>query len=249
MCTIILVYKVLQDFPIVIAHNRDELRTRDIGKPPRILSDKPKIIAPQDTTAKGTWMGFNEYGLVNSLTNVEQTDLKPKAKSRGLLVLGGLGKDSCQGLEAYTLDELKNNPFNYFNLLYADNDSAYTLTFKGDVGEVDYRPLSVGLHILPSSQLDNGNNPERRRNRINELYHANGSRDIDELLEKIMLICSDHYGEEGGSKESICMHSDLTATVSSTIIAVHRDISNSRIFHAQGPPCQNRYGDYSGILN
>jgi len=248
MCIIILLYKVLQDFPIVIAHNRDELKTREIGKPPRILSDKPKIIAPQDTTAKGTWMGFNEYGLVNSLTNVEQTDLKPKAKSRGLLVLGGLSKDSCQSLEEYTLSELKNNPFNYFNLLYADSNGAYTLTFKGGI-VISHAPLSAGLHILPSSQLDNGNNPERRRNRINELYHAKGPRDIDELLERIMLICSDHYGEEGGSKESICMHSDLTATVSSTIIAVNRDINGSRILHAQGPPCQSRYEDYSRVLN
>lgn len=242
MCTIILLYRIFEDFPILIAHNRDELKTRKQGKPPQNLGG---IIAPQDTAANGTWIGFNSHGLVNSLTNVEQTEINPNARSRGLLVLEGLRKDNCASLELYTLSELKSNAFNYFNLLYADQNSAHILNFKGTGYEI--MTIKPGLHVLPSSQLENGNNPERRRNRISELYSKDEPRSIEQAWFRVMQICGDHYNTPEGSAESVCTHSDLRSTVSSTIILVNRNIQDSRVFHAQGPPCTSKYCDYSHL--
>ncbi len=241
-----MLYKVLNDFPVIIAQNRDELTTRKPGKPPLILSKDPIVIAPQDTDASGTWMGFNQYGVVNSLTNVEQKFLKPDAKSRGLLVLGGLQQKDAGSLQNYTISELESNTYNYFNLLFADKDSAQMLRYQDD-REIQ-RVLKNGLHILPSSQINDTNNPTRRRDRLNQLYHTDEPKTVEAVIDRIKTMCRDHYGEPNGSIESICVHTDKFNTVSSTIIAVNKDLEKSIIHHAQGSPCKNSYQDYSIIL-
>lgn len=243
-----MLYNVVKDHPIVIAHNRDELVSRPKGSPPAgAIVDGRVIIAPRDMKdgeMQGTWIGFNEYGLVNSLTNVEQKRLNTGARSRGHLVLDGLTMDSCPALEEFVFRELGSEDYNHFNLLYADSSFAYTLQFTG--GQFRPKELSDGLHVLPSSQLTNGNNPEKRRERIQEMYHKNepSADNIEAVLCRIKGICRDHYGHEGSS-ETVCTHGDNKGTVSSTIIAVNKDIAKSKILYADGPPCQNLYQDYS----
>ena len=63
MCTLMLYYKLLEDYPIVVAANRDEQYARK-ALAPQVICQHPRIYAGTDEQAGGTWLGVNEFGLL-----------------------------------------------------------------------------------------------------------------------------------------------------------------------------------------
>src|SRR5262249_37650477 len=63
MCTLAIYFKMTDDYPVVIAANRDEYLDRPAAKP-TVLCDRPHIVGGKDLRAGGTWLGINEYGVV-----------------------------------------------------------------------------------------------------------------------------------------------------------------------------------------
>ncbi|MGN6731985.1 MAG: NRDE family protein, partial [Candidatus Binatia bacterium] len=59
VCTLAVYFHAVDDFPLIIAANRDEHYDRP-SVPPSLLQTTPKIISGRDLRAGGTWLGFNE---------------------------------------------------------------------------------------------------------------------------------------------------------------------------------------------
>ena len=84
VCTLILLYRMLKDCPVVALHNR-YLGKDTVEQPPRRLNGG--TVAPLDVDSGGTWIGMNDSGLLLAITNKETQRLPEPGRSRGLLAL------------------------------------------------------------------------------------------------------------------------------------------------------------------
>ena len=86
MCTLAIYFRMLPDYPLVVAANRDEQYDRP-SAPPQRLDTVPTIIAGRDLRAGGTWLGINRHGLLAAMLNrrINGGLPAPDARSRGLL--------------------------------------------------------------------------------------------------------------------------------------------------------------------
>eukprot|EP00290_Baffinella_frigidus_P021460 CAMPEP_0180195478 /NCGR_PEP_ID=MMETSP0987-20121128/3600_1 /TAXON_ID=697907 /ORGANISM="non described non described, Strain CCMP2293" /LENGTH=104 /DNA_ID=CAMNT_0022150305 /DNA_START=156 /DNA_END=467 /DNA_ORIENTATION=+ len=86
---------VLEQFPVVMIHQREEEYARETA-PPALDGS---VYACLDKLGGGTWMGFNTAtGTVVALTNVRSRFTLPAdARSRGILVRNLLSGPSCNG--------------------------------------------------------------------------------------------------------------------------------------------------------
>src|SRR4051812_6070784 len=114
MCTLIAAVHVFADMPLVIAANRDE-RTSRPARPPFLWPDerRPRLLAPRDEQAGGSWLGLNDLGLFVGITNRAGVALDPSRRSRGALVMDALRAPSAGDLHARlaALDARAYNPF------------------------------------------------------------------------------------------------------------------------------------------
>lgn len=68
MCTVSFLPKGGNDF--IITSNRDEKENREIAlSPKKYIHQHLKIVYPQDTKAKGTWIAMSENGFTICLLN------------------------------------------------------------------------------------------------------------------------------------------------------------------------------------
>jgi uncharacterized protein with NRDE domain len=84
MCLLTLANQVRDDFPLVIAANRDEFYARPTREAGR-WEDDPRIVGGRDLRAGGTWLAMREDGRFAAVTNL-RGEAKPGAPSRGSLV-------------------------------------------------------------------------------------------------------------------------------------------------------------------
>ena len=64
MCTIVLLRRVGNAWPLVLAANRDEMGDRPWVAPGRHWPDRADVVAGLDEHAGGTWLGVNDAGVV-----------------------------------------------------------------------------------------------------------------------------------------------------------------------------------------
>ena len=69
MCLLAVQYRLVPESPILVAANRDEFYDRP-GTPPAIQSGKPRILGGVDQLAGGTWLGVNQHGLLNGVSEM-----------------------------------------------------------------------------------------------------------------------------------------------------------------------------------
>lgn len=261
MCTLTLAWQVLDDAPVAVAANRDEALERP-AEPPGIYRETPRIIAPRDAEAGGTWIGVNEYGVVAGVTNRWlDTDLAGE-RSRGLLVGDALECESVE--EAIGVVERTTAEFEYdgFNLVLADADDAVCLEWDGESTVTRFDP---GVHVvvnvgfagsderfsIPDVRSEAGAKQAENARRVRDALavgadEADGERSSS-WLERAGAVLGDHeYG--------VCVHGDGFGTRSSSLLSVGRSGStlnaesepNSKpksitYAYADGPPCRTPY--------
>ena len=64
MCTLALLRRPAHAWPLLLAANRDELRTRPARPPGRHWPDRAHVRGGLDLEAGGTWLGVNDDGVV-----------------------------------------------------------------------------------------------------------------------------------------------------------------------------------------
>ena len=132
MCTLVILRRPGHAWPLVLAANRDELRSRPARPPARHWPDRPHVVAGLDELAGGTWLGVNDDGMAAAVLNRRGSlGPAPGKRSRGELVL-----DALDHAEAYiaadALRALDPAAYRPFNLVLADAVDAFVLVHAGD---------------------------------------------------------------------------------------------------------------------
>ena len=245
MCTFIMLYKLLEDYPVLSLHNRYlGLDTRE--KLPMNWGDG--VFAPYDYASGGTWFGLNRDGLMMAITNQETQLVDKPSRSRGLLALDVL-RECSSSIEAksYLNDGSIRGQYRTGNFVIADSCKAYHVLWDAVTvnREIKPGPYSVGVvtrypgleiigrarEVFPSS--------ESRRLRAYRLLSEFKPANISAGVEKMMEVSADH--EYGKSQGSICWHSDRFRQTSSTIIAIGDD---PLVYYCEGNHCENEFNKF-----
>jgi len=239
VCTLVFAWQVFTDTPVVAAANRDEMLDRP-SEPPAVIDEEPRIVAPRDAEADGTWIGYNEHGVFVAITNRWSDRDVVGDRSRGLLVRDALGESSAEDACRLVERELDDRTYEGFNLVCADERAALSVEYDGNVRVRNFEPgvhvvVNVGAdgdYVIPQERADAG---ERQAENADELATAlapepgeTSSAWLDRAAEAI----SDHdYG--------VCVHRDRFGTRSSSLITVGTEGTTYR--YADGPPCETEY--------
>lgn len=239
MCTLVILRRPEEGWPLLLAANRDEMRGRPAKAPARHWPDRPEVVAGIDLTGGGSWLGMNDHGVVAAVMNREGTLGPARGKrSRGELVLEAL--DHAEAKEAAgALADLYPDAYRAFNLVIADPKDAYWLRHGGD-GEMRVHPIPPGLHMLSATELDDPGYPRIRAflDRFKAMETPDPRRAYWQEWQG--LLASREYPP--GSGPSAAMNLDLGngfGTVSSALIALpaHPGFGAQPLWlHAEGPP-------------
>ncbi len=244
MCTFILLYKLLHDYPVIALHNRYlGLDTKEM--PPR---NRNGVYCPLDVDSNGTWIGFNHDGLFMAITNQETQTIKNPARSRGLLALDAL-KECGSSAEAkdYLMDPSIRGFYRPGNFVVADGDDAWHILWDGvtAASKISKGPFAMGVvtmypGIVMSERAEKiCSDSEKRRIRALSLLRGYQPTSIEATVEKMKEVSADH--EYGKSTASICWHSTEFKQTSSTIVALGE---TRRVYYCPGNHCENEFTQY-----
>ncbi|MCX5839439.1 MAG: NRDE family protein [Deltaproteobacteria bacterium] len=148
MCLILFAWKMHENFPLVLAANRDEFYERPSAAA-AFWEDAPDLLAGRDLREGGTWLGITRAGRFAALTNYRDPEsLKIGAPSRGGLTSNYLrGRDIP---EAY-LNRIRHDAdrFNGFSLLVGDPAGLFYFSNRGAL-----QRLKPGIYGLSNRLLD-----------------------------------------------------------------------------------------------
>lgn len=153
MCTIIFSYKTTPGHTILVGDNRDENYDRPAapGAWWETSPGAPRIWAPRDLRAGGTWLGTNDAGVFAGLTNRFGSRSTPTMRSRGELIPDALqhtsARDAALALLEHRVDQLAG-----FHIFIADVSSAHVIWHAGD--HLEHEELSPGVHVLTERSFD-----------------------------------------------------------------------------------------------
>ncbi len=248
MCTLALYFRCFDAYPILVAANRDEHFDRP-SAPSALLEGEPKIVAGRDLRAGGTWLGVNEHGLLVGVLNRRVNGIKSAAlpatvvRSRGALCKELLQLNSAQA--ARQRIDGDRNRYNPFTIVFADKYDAY-VAYNDEV-KIISQVLQPGLHVFSSAaEFDlNSAKAERAHQRFASLINPLSEKNQEprEWLPGLQNILSDHSLGNGSDNpgDAICVHRDVSGTVSSSVIFLAQSDSRFETFHCLGAPCRNSF--------
>ncbi|MFN4261408.1 MAG: NRDE family protein [Gemmataceae bacterium] len=238
MCLLALLFRVVDDAPVVVGANREEAYARG-GEPPRLLEGTHRIVAGSDPVAGGTWLGVNEHGVLVAVTNRPKTEPPPQPRSRGLLTRDLLEEPTAAAAVERAIAAFNGSAYAGCNLLCVDAHSA-TVIHAGDWLRV--RPLPPGIHVLTAQDVNDIHDP-RIAFALGWL-HEREPRNADQAVSALRQLCA----LPGPDTPPMCLRGPTGGTVSSSIIVLRKQLERGVYHHASGPPDTTPYEDYSHLL-
>lgn len=167
MCIIFLAYNQHPEYPIIIASNRDEFHARPTNDA-TFWRDSPNLLAGQDMSQEGAWLGLTRSARFAALTNfreleptanakTESPERLARTKSRGWLVRDFLNSNQDG---RHHLEQLNQYGQQYpgFNLLFGSiNPSGpelYYYSNRSTENTEQTRALTPGYYTLCNHLLD-----------------------------------------------------------------------------------------------
>ncbi len=246
MCTLALFFKESEDYPLIVAANRDEFFARP-SAPPQLLAKNPKVLGGKDLLAGGTWLGVNEHGMLAGILNRRSEERKEQAalRSRGLFCMDVLNVKNPPAARAFLRNE-KGSIYRPFNLLFANAEEAYIAYNQGEV--ISWIGLEKGLHVFSNGPVSETQSEKMGRAYLlfSQVRDAllRKEKNLRERIPYLRTILSDHASARNSDnpKDSICVHMPAYGTVSSTVIFYARAERRFYSYHTSGPPCKKDYG-------
>lgn len=153
MCLILFAWQVHPDYPLVLAANRDEFFARPT-RPAHWWPDDMELLAGQDLSAGGTWMGVTRTGRFAALTNfrepVQAAHKHATTCSRGLLVTDFLRGNLDAENYLLSLNQ-RAADFQGYNLICGELGKGLWYASNRSLGVQEITP---GLHGLSNHLLD-----------------------------------------------------------------------------------------------
>ena len=246
MCTLVFAWQVFLDAPVVAAANRDELLDRR-SEPPAVVEEEPRVLAPRDSEAGGTWIGYNEHGVFVAITNRWTGHEMTGERSRGLLVRDALCQSSAEEATRLVERELDDREYEGFNLVLADANAAVYVEYDGGTRVRNFEPgvhvvVNVGAdgdYTIPADRSEAGERQAESADRIGAALAPEPGESSTDWLDRAAGVISDHdYG--------VCIHHDRFGTRSSSLITIGQEGSTYRF--AAGPPCETEYRRVEGHI-
>lgn len=243
MCTLILAWQIFEGAPVVAAANRDELLDRP-SRPPAVIDDEYRVVAPRDEEAGGTWIGYNEAGLFVAITNRwVDADLAGE-RSRGLLVRDALRHGTAEDAARHVERAVKADEYDGFNLVVADANAAILLEWDG---RLQVQNLTPGVHVVVNVGMDGQfaipeTRPDRGREQAEGAMAARRrltpepGEDYEAWLDRAATVLGDH-------EVGLCVHANGYGTRSSSLVIVG---DGAAFRHSDGPACEADYETVRG---
>jgi uncharacterized protein with NRDE domain len=250
MCTLALYLRQFENYPLVVAANRDEHFSRPSGRP-QLLTKDPPIFGGKDLVAGGTWLGVNAHGMVSGIVNRRAAPAQSRetVRSRGLLCLDMLrAKDTVQARER--LEREIGPAYQPFILLVASEEAAFVAFNTG--GKINRIELDAGLHIFSNTSFTDsgGGKLDQARELFAAAANPLGTRlkrsraQLDSAVEVLRGVLSSHDSANNSQepRDAICVHAAPDyGTVSSSIIFFAAVERKFHFYHASGAPCGTTY--------
>ena len=241
------------DFPLVVAANRDELYERP-AVPMAVLRDAgPRVVGGRDLLAGGTWLAVNEHGVFAGLTNRQvPTGRDPSRRSRGELPLAlASHRSAATAVEALT-SAYTSSDYNPAWILVGDRDSLFAIEVA-DRPSFRVEALRSGVHVLENRPLG-AVSPKVRH--VRELLAGVDGLPAEELEQRLRAVLRDHEvpveedppGGAGAGRspaaDAACVHTDRYGTRWSCVVRVPA-LADGRptVLYADGAPCRADYRD------
>jgi uncharacterized protein with NRDE domain len=241
VCTLTVAWRVFDDAPICVAANRDEAFDRP-ATPPTVREGPPRVLAPRDERAGGTWIGYNEHGVFAAITN--RWEAGEGDRSRGLLVNDALAEPSADDALARVEAELDAREYAPFHLLLADSEDCLFVANRGEETGGGYvtESFDPGVHVIvnvgtadewfvPPARPDVGKQQAANAERLQtDLQPRDGETAADWTARASEYLGDHDYG--------VCVHRDGFGTRSSSLVR----LGDEQYFaFADGPPCETPY--------
>ncbi|MEH6593100.1 MAG: NRDE family protein [Halioglobus sp.] len=188
MCLLIFAHCTSNQYPLLLAANRDEFHQRPTA-PSAFWPDYPDLLAGRDELSGGTWMGVTRDGKFAAVTNYRDPSATHDApRSRGELPLAYLiGKQHPQAyLEAVSQ---RAGEYAGFNLLVGRGDELWYINNNSqgsDVAPAQPRALPPGIYGLSNAQLDTPwPKVSTGKQRLQEMTGDSAATSHDNLLELV----------------------------------------------------------------
>ena len=261
MCTIVALFGVRADYPLVIAANRDEFYARPASGALRLM-EHPRTVGGLDMVKRGTWMGVTREGLFVGVTNQRTMQAPdPSKRSRGEVVMNALRlgyRDSVTRM-VRTLDARE---FNAFNLMWGDADQLLVAYAREEQKELEIEIVSRGVHVLPNDRLDSPDFAKVRR--VKKLVDPYLNASYPYLSEALKKTLADRerpnvfdvpmYGaampisrEFLRELSALCIRTPRYGTRASSIVALSRGRVGEYLY-ADGPPDRAPFKDVMGLF-
>jgi uncharacterized protein with NRDE domain len=238
VCTVLLLLRPNDRWPLLIGANRDERRDRPFDPPGRYWPDAPGIVGGRDVLGGGSWFGVNDDGVVATIVNGMQR-LGPLAgkASRGELVVQVL-RERDAAAAARVAGAIPADRYRGFTLLIADRRSAFAVTC--DEHAVTVAQLAPGHHMVTPDGFDIPSSPrfaayfEALRAASPPAPDAGDWSSWTDLLK--------HTDDDDPHRAMTVTGVDGFGTVSSTLLALPSDGAEPPVLlFAAGPPSVTPY--------
>lgn len=149
MCILFLAYRVHQNYPFILAANRDEMYARPT-KSAHFWDDDHSILAGLDLKQGGTWLGITKTGRFAALTNYRNPkENQENKRSRGHIVKNFLTTDSDPYEYLLSLQQERKR-YAGFNVIVGEREKIY---YYSNV-ENEIKEIPAGIHGLSNHLLN-----------------------------------------------------------------------------------------------
>ncbi len=226
MCTLIILRRPGEAWPLLLAANRDEMPDRPWEPPGRHWPDRDDVVAGYDRMGEGSWLGINHMGVVAAVLNRSGSlGPAPDRRSRGELVLEALDHAEA-GVAAHALCDLSPTSYRSFNLVVADSQDAFWLRHTGK-GEdpITMAEIPPGLSMITDFDRNDSACPRIRDYLPLFVTAPEPDPDNDDWVAWETLLAGRSLDPENNPNAAMTLHSENThpgdglTTLSSSIIA------------------------------